>query len=107
MRVCHEGGLLSGNFTVLTAELNVLQLPSDDVKDILEQMSTHSSKGWKFVFDYDRDFVDRSVLTPYKEKQWNCYIGFNKNISDVCFLFFIFLDKLSQHEVGFYIECLV
>ena len=104
MRVCHEGGLLSENFTVLTAELNVLQLPSDDVKDILEQMSTHSSKGWKFVFDYDRDFVDRSVLTPYKEKQWNCYHGFSKNISGVLFFFIV---RLSLHEVDLYTECLL
>lgn len=35
-------------------------LPSEDVKDILEQMSRlRSSKGWEFVFDYDRDFVER------------------------------------------------
>ncbi|KAL8610290.1 hypothetical protein ACOMHN_062022 [Nucella lapillus] len=35
-------------------------LPSEDMKEILEQMSTfRSSKGWEFVFDYDREFVDR------------------------------------------------
>ena len=61
--MCHQGS------NVLVYELNVLQLPSDDVKDILEQMSTHSSKGWKFVFDYDRDFVDRSVLFSDERKQ--------------------------------------
>lgn len=96
--VCHEGGPLSGNFTVLTAESNVLQLPSDDVKDILEQMSTHSSKGWKFVFDYDRDFVDRSVWQPCKKKQWNCHHGFSKNISDV-FLKFDF-RQIIPHQAG-------
>nr|KAG5690895.1 hypothetical protein BaRGS_028927 [Batillaria attramentaria] len=35
-------------------------LPSEDVKDILEQMSRlRTSKGWEFVFNYDRDFVER------------------------------------------------
>ncbi|KAK7112961.1 DNA-directed RNA polymerase III subunit RPC5-like [Littorina saxatilis] len=35
-------------------------LPSEDVKDILEQMSRlRTSKGWEFVYDYDREFVDR------------------------------------------------
>ena len=73
MTIDHNGGLSSVCATrgsnVLIYEFNVLQLPSDDVKDILEQMSTHSSKGWKFVFDYDRDFVDRSVLFSDERKQ--------------------------------------
>ncbi|XP_076448701.1 DNA-directed RNA polymerase III subunit RPC5-like [Babylonia areolata] len=35
-------------------------LPSEDVKDILEQMSVlRSSKGWEFVYNYDREFVEK------------------------------------------------
>ncbi|XP_060603033.1 DNA-directed RNA polymerase III subunit RPC5-like [Ruditapes philippinarum] len=39
---------------------SVVKLPSEDVKDILEQMShIKVNHGWEFVFEHDYDFTDR------------------------------------------------
>lgn len=41
---------------------SVVKLPSEDVKDILEQMShIKVNHGWEFVFPHDYDFTDRFV----------------------------------------------
>lgn len=45
-------------------------LSSEDVKDILEQMSKiRSSKGWEFVFDYDREFVEKHTDVVLRQRQ--------------------------------------
>ena len=39
---------------------SIIKLPSDDVKDILEQMSKIKvNQGWEFIFPHDYDFTDR------------------------------------------------
>ncbi|GFR90052.1 DNA-directed RNA polymerase III subunit RPC5 [Elysia marginata] len=39
---------------------SIVQLPSDDVKEILEKMSRLKAKfGWEFMYDYDREFCER------------------------------------------------
>ncbi|XP_045214874.2 DNA-directed RNA polymerase III subunit RPC5-like isoform X2 [Mercenaria mercenaria] len=39
---------------------SIVKLPSEDVKDILEQMShIKVNHGWEFVFEHDYDFTDR------------------------------------------------
>lgn len=39
---------------------SIVQLPSDDVKEILEKMSRlRARSGWEFMYDYDREFVER------------------------------------------------
>ena len=41
---------------------SVIKLPSEDLKDILEQMSRIKvNHGWEFVFQHDYDFTDRYV----------------------------------------------
>ena len=41
----------------------IFQLPSDDVKEILEKMSRLKARsGWEFMYDYDREFCERSVF---------------------------------------------
>ncbi|GFN78523.1 DNA-directed RNA polymerase iii subunit rpc5 [Plakobranchus ocellatus] len=39
---------------------SIVQLPSDDVKEILEKMSRLKARsGWEFMYDYDRGFCER------------------------------------------------
>ncbi|RUS89733.1 hypothetical protein EGW08_002551, partial [Elysia chlorotica] len=39
---------------------SVVQLPSDDVKEILEKMSRLKARsGWEFMYEYDREFCER------------------------------------------------
>ncbi|XP_012944474.1 DNA-directed RNA polymerase III subunit RPC5 [Aplysia californica] len=39
---------------------SIVQLPSDDVKEILEKMSRLKLRsGWEFFYEYDRDFCER------------------------------------------------
>ena len=38
----------------------IIKLPTEDVKDILEQMSrVKIHKGWEFIMNFDSDFVNR------------------------------------------------
>ncbi|XP_041364495.1 DNA-directed RNA polymerase III subunit RPC5-like isoform X2 [Gigantopelta aegis] len=48
---------------------SIVKLPAEDVKDILEQMSkVKASKGWEFLFDYDKEFTDKYCEIVQRQK---------------------------------------
>ncbi|BFZ03510.1 hypothetical protein BsWGS_06549 [Bradybaena similaris] len=52
---------------------SIVQLPSDDVKEILEKMSRLKARtGWEFLYEYDRDFCERHPeIVQRQRNKWS------------------------------------
>ena len=41
---------------------NIVKIPAEEMKEMLEQVAKPKAKqGWMFNFEFDRDFVEKSV----------------------------------------------
>ena len=45
------------------------QLPSEDMKEILEQMARPKvNQGWEFAIEYDKEFVDQQTEVAQRQQ---------------------------------------